>query len=180
MNIFSLLGPYEAIGKVLAVLALVAGLIAGYFAWEHHIYSAGVTKGKADIQALWDADKAVRITAEKKALADRLTANAVQEAAQAETVRLLKKGYENEQATDRALAAKSGRMRFNKASICGPGPAASQETTGASGSPAEVAATGLLPEPYAGNIDALMLEADLVVASCRAAQTFIIGNGLAP
>ncbi|MFD2271434.1 hypothetical protein ACFS07_13495 [Undibacterium arcticum] len=32
------LTPYLGIAKLAAVLALVAGLIGGYFAWHHHVF----------------------------------------------------------------------------------------------------------------------------------------------
>ncbi len=177
---FETIKAYGWLIKIVAILAIVGAVIGSFVWFVHHERELGRIDGRAEVQKLWNEDKITRAAAEKKAMADRLADNAKQEAAQVETNQLLKKGYANEQAADRAIAAKSGRMLYNKAGICGDRPAASQEASSPSGSPAETPATGILPEPYAGNIDALMLEADLVVASCRAAQTFITGNGLAP
>ncbi len=168
--------PLQAYALLIKV-GLILSLLGGFGWYMHHM---GNVSGKAEIQAQWDKDKIARNEAEKTALAERAKQNFIKEAAQDETNRLIKKGYDHEIAADRAIAAKPSRLLFNRTKICEPGLTSTVQAESTTGSNAGTASTGILPEPYSGNIKQLMLEADEVVASCRALQTFSKENGFVP
>lgn len=56
------LAPYLGIIKIVAIFALVGGLIAGYFAWHHHIFEQGVTQEK-DRRDKIDAENTIKAQA---------------------------------------------------------------------------------------------------------------------
>lgn len=49
------LNPYMLLIKILAGIALIASI---YFAWQHYIAKPYINEGKAQVQALWDKQKA--------------------------------------------------------------------------------------------------------------------------
>jgi len=63
MNPLSLIpSEYLGIAKIVAVLALVAALIGGYFAWHHNIFEQGVTQEK-DRRDKIDAENTIKAQA---------------------------------------------------------------------------------------------------------------------
>lgn len=151
------------IGSMLAVLALVWGC---YAAAEHFR-----DQGRAEVRALWDVETRQRIAAENSAILTRIKNNERLAEQQAIDKQKLKAGYEKEIADVRAVAAIAGRLRISQG-ICA-GFASSAKADSADGSAAGTTATWVLPDPYARDIGALMLEADEIVASCRAAQEYL-------
>jgi hypothetical protein len=160
--------------SIIGVLALIAAL-----AWIYeHIENEGIAKGKAKVQALWDADTKARQQAEITAVAQREKENAATAQAQTETNELLKKEHANEIANLDAKYSAS-QLRINTA-ICGKGSAGAAKAPSPSGSNEANPTTRILPEPYNTNIKQLMREADELAASCRSLQGFVKDNGLAP
>ncbi len=161
--------------KIAAVLAIITILTAAYFGIKHK----GVVQGKAEVQALWDADKDARKISDNKAIADRLRANELRATQYANEKSQMKKGYENEIAKIRAVAGSAPRL-YLPAEICNQRPAGSGETDSASGGSSAPAGTVALPAALASSLFALMQEADEIVAGCRVAQDFIKSQGMAP
>ncbi|WP_428719149.1 hypothetical protein [Undibacterium curvum] len=158
------------IGSMLAVLALVWGC---YAAAEHFR-----DQGRAELQARWDAETRQRIAAENSAILTRIKNNERLAEQQAIDKQKLKAGYEKEIADVRAVAAIAGRLRISQG-VCA-GFASAAQTDGSTGGAATATGTRTLPEPYARDIGALMLEADEIVASCRVAQEYLKKTGQLP
>jgi hypothetical protein len=183
---FETLKAYATIIKdglfALALVAVMAGM------W--HL-------GAEHVRGQWTAADLARVKLEQTAAAAALRAQQdhddalnAQHAAEKDK---LKKGYADEIDSLRRNAADSGGMRRNDR-VCAPRVAATRpaETSSASRGNDDVAGTGalsqhdardsseLMPPEYQQKIDALQDQADLVVASCRLAQKFIIDNGFAP
>lgn len=160
--------------KGLAGLALAAALVAGYFAWHHHVLG----QGRAEMKAEWAADNALRTKAENAAILHRLNSNDRIREQQEIDLKKMKKENADEIAKIRAAYATDGRLRI-PATVCS-GFAASTEAGRASGGNAASAGTVALPAQTERDLRGLMQEADTIVAGCRAAQAFIRSNGLAP
>lgn len=171
--------------KVLAFLFLVIVSVLGYAEHEHQKHklfdqaeSAGKIAGRQEVQAKWDAEKLATARAEKEAVFSRIKNNERVAEQQALDQQKIRTANEKEIADVRAVPVAAGRMRVSQG-FCA-GFASTTQTSGSSRGDATTTAASALPDPYARDIDALMLEADLVVAGCRAAQGFIRVNGLAP
>lgn len=50
-------GPYVLAAKIIAALALLAGLAWGYSAWTGHIEARGFAAGAASVQLKWDRER---------------------------------------------------------------------------------------------------------------------------
>jgi hypothetical protein len=152
-------------------LGAAAALIVGLFMFGHHI-------GAASVQAKWTAETSRRDAADNAAILKRTADNVTLAAAQSETNTLLKKGYSNEITRLNAVGAAAGRLRIGSA-IC-PRLDSASDTQSAGGSHATDPSAGLVRPDINRDIDALKLKVGTVFASCRAAQTFIRDNGMAP
>jgi hypothetical protein len=152
-------------------LAAAAALIVGLFAFGHH-------QGAKSVQGKWDSAKAAQLTAENSAILQRTSDNTALAAAQAETTALLKKGYSNEITRITVNRAAAGRLRIPAAACTGLAITAKADRP--EGGYADATGAGLLPIEIDQNLRALMLEADTIVAGCRAGQGFITANGMAP
>lgn len=145
-------------------------------------YGGGYLHGRVDggnaVQADWDHAEAERLREEKQAVLDRIHDNLQAKAKQDADRQRLKKGHADEIAQIHATYNASRGLRIN-ANICA-GFTEGTEADGASGSDDRTTNTRLLPEPYAGNLEELMLKADKIVASCRVGQQFLVENGMAP
>ena len=139
----------------------------------------GNAQGRAEVQALWDADKKTRAAAETKAVAQRAAENLAQARQQAAKVAAVTKVYDDEINDVRARLAAAERMR--KPAFCASaGPAAPAGASGAQGGAAADPAGGLLPDAVARDIQALILQTEEAAATGRACQSFVRGNGMAP
>ncbi|MCA1860915.1 hypothetical protein LE191_12460 [Janthinobacterium sp. HSC-3S05] len=139
----------------------------------------GIVQGRAEVQALWDADKRSRAAAEIKAVAQRATENLAQARQQAAKAATIKKVYDEEINDVRVLLAAAERMR-RPAFCASAGPAAPAGAGGAEGGAAADPASGLLPDAVARDIQALILQTEKVAATGRACQSFVRENGMAP
>lgn len=141
--------------------------------------SLGNAQGRAAVQALWNADKKTRATAETKAVARRAAENLAQARQQAAKAAAIKKVYDDEISDVRARLVAAERMR--KPAFCASdGPAAPAGAVGAEGGAAANSASGLLPDAVARDIQALILQTEEVAATGRACQSFVRENGMAP
>ncbi len=158
--------------KLIALVALLAALIASLWGFQH----AGVSQGRAEVQAKWDKEKREQAEADKAALFTRIKNNeriAEQQALNDERIRNENKV---EIAAIRAAYARPAGLRL-PASGCS-GSAAGVEAESASGGNAAFARTVALPPAIERDLQELMQEADIVVANCRATQSFIRVNRL--
>ena len=161
--------PAWAYGAVLLIVLAGAGML--------YQRAAGDAQGRAAVQALWNADKVARVTAESKAVARRVAANAALAAQQAATSAAIKKVHDEEIDLVRARLAAAERMR-RPAFCASSGPAAPAGAGGAAGSAGTDSAGGLLPDAVAGDIQALILETEQAAATGRACQAFVRGEKL--
>lgn len=157
----------------LTVALLVAGACGGVYLHAH-----GVAQGRATVQALWNADKAVRADAETKAVARRVAENVAQAKQLAATARAITKAYDEEIHDVRLRLAAAERMR-RPAFCASSGPAASANADGSPGGPAADPSGGLLPDAVARDIQAVILRTEEVAATGRACQAFVRENGMA-
>lgn len=163
----------------LKVVAAALGLWLSYFGyahWRDGLIEQGHKAGKAEVQALWDQDKANQKKAEEKATADRLLANAAektrQDAANLETERKHHAELEN---VRRDLAAE--RLRRGK-QLCGQGTPATTKTEGTGFRDDPNTPGELFPEQVEADIKQLIWETEEVAAAARSCQKFIRDNGL--
>lgn len=163
--------PGWAYGAVLLVVLAGAGML--------HQRAAGDARGRAAVQAIWDADKAARAVAETRAVAQRVAANAALAAQQAATSAVITKAYNEEIYTVRQRLAAAERMR--RPAFCAiTGPAASAGAGGAGSGHEANSVGGPLPDAVARDIQALILETEQVAATGRACQAFVRENGMEP
>lgn len=158
--------------KVLAGVAVMAALYGGYKAVTSHY----VAKGRAETQALWDADKVARKKAEDLAVSDRLKANELERRAIAERNDLVENTYNEELTKVRSDLAVAKRLRVGPA-ICG-GPASTPDSKSATGGVEANTGGGLVREDVERDIRALMLRVEEGFAAGRACQGFVRANGL--
>ena len=139
----------------------------------------GNAQGRAEVQALWDADKKTRAAAETKAVAQRAAENLAQALQQAAKAAAVTKVYDDE--INDVLARLAAAERMRKPAFCAStGPAAQAGSGGAEGGAAADPASGLLPDAVARDIQALILQTEEVAATGRACQVFVRENGMAP
>lgn len=173
MNPLAWLNPY----RWLLAAALVAALVAGYFAWADHIgdvreaavtarYNAAIDAQKKEAtQKL--ADETAKVAAAEKALNDFKSQQEIKDATNQKTAAGLS-------ARLRDAAGPAGRLRDPHAAGCGGGGGGAQSAaaTGADDSPADRAqAGGLLSAQLTRLLQQLAAEADginLAYRSCRA------------
>lgn len=161
-------------GKLPGWLYLVLALLATGIMGAAVVHADGVAQGRAAVQSLWDADRAVRAAAETKAVAQRVAENLAQAKQQAAVALAITKAYDEEINDVRARLA-AERMR--KPAFCASaGPAAPAGSDGAEGSTAADPAGGLLPDAVARDIQALILQTEEVAATGRACQAFVRGR----
>jgi hypothetical protein len=136
--------------------------------------------GRAHVQHLWDADRQEIARISQTAIAAANVRNSAILAQQTADAEVRIKGYQDEAIKAHADAANSKHLwlRLSKASC--DNFASSTDPKSSQGSDATTAGTVPLPDTIEQSLRALMLEADLVVASCRAAQGFIRDNGMYP
>jgi len=171
-------------------LSKLAGKVPGWLYGALLVYiltSAGMlyqrllgnAQGRAEVQALWDADKKTRAAAETNAVAQRAAENLVLARQQAAKAAAVTKVYDEELNDVRARLAAAERMR--KPAFCASaGPAAPAGASGAEGGASADTASGLLPDAVERDIQALILQTEEVAATGRACQTFVRENEMAP
>lgn len=156
--------PAWAYGAVLLFILAAGGML--------HQRAAGDLQGRAAVQVLWNADKALRAAAETKAVAQRAAENLAQAKQQAAVALAITKAYHEEINDVRARLAAAERMR--KPAFCAStGPAVQAGSGGAEGGAAADPAGGLLPDAVARDIRALILQTEEVAATGRACQQFV-------
>jgi hypothetical protein len=139
----------------------------------------GNAQGRAEVQALWDADKKTRAAAETNAVAQRAAENLAQARQQAAKAAAATKVYDDEINDIRVRLAAAERMR--KPAFCASArPAAPAGAGGAEGGAAADTASGLLLDAVARDIQALILRTEEAAATGRACQSFVRENGMAP
>lgn len=151
-------------------LAAIGALIAALF-------GAGYWQGYRHEHAAWVADTAKREKAEARAIIARNAENAKLAIQQQSTNATITKAHDEELAAVRARLAAAERMR--RPAFCS-GPAAAPKTESPASSPPADPAGGLVPEPVAADIHALILRTEEVAATARACQAFITENGMTP
>ena len=169
----------RALAELPAWLYLAVALLLAGAAGVSYLHAHGVAQGKAAVQTLWDADKAVRKTAETNAVERRAAENLAQAKQQAATALAITKAYDEELNDVRARLASAERMR--KPAFCASaGPATPATAESPASSNAADPAGGLLPDAVARDIQALILQTEEVAATGRACQAFVRENGMAP
>jgi len=168
------LSSYIGIAKIAAVLALVAALVGGYFAWHHHVFAQGEESMKAE----WDADKAARVQADNSAILTRVKNNERELDQQHIDNANITKVHDDEISTVRAALAHSERLRIG-AALCGGLTAPAKAASAGSGDAADP--PGRLVQPIVQrDIDTLKLAVETDLATGRACQAFARANGMAP
>ncbi len=158
--------------KLAAALALLAGLVAGYFAIERH----GVTQGRAEVRAKWDTETVARRSAEAAAVIARVAENEQIADQQQLDNQLITKAHNDEITQVRTALARSERLRVGP-SLCS-GFASTPDTDGAGSGDDADTRTRLLPDALDRDIRALILEVEDVAATGRACQAFVRAGGL--
>ncbi len=160
--------------KIAAALALVAALTAGYFGIRHK----GVVAGRAEIQMLWDAQKAADVLAKEKAVNDRLAENDNLRAAYAARDKTRNEIHEQELTTvRRQLDASRNRRVPIAASFCGAAAAREGQAPSASGVEQAASAGGFLPDSFANDLRQLAADADSAVADARSVYKSVKDSG---
>lgn len=160
--------------KVAAAIALLAALVAGYFAIELH----GVTQGRAEVQNKWDAETVTRKTAEAAAVIARVAENKqIVDQQQLDNQRITK-AHNDEINSVRAAIARAPGLRIG-AALCS-GFASAPDTVGAGSGDDADPRTRLLPDALDRDIKALILEVEEVASTGRACQSFVRAGGMAP
>jgi hypothetical protein len=185
--ILSFLGVY----RWLALLAVIAGLVAGYFGWEHHQRAIGEARGREAIQALWDADRVQwqsALAKQKLEATQTLAAETAKTAAAEQRLGAFLITQEQTDAKHEAIvsglqrrladvaAANGGRLRDPNATAarCGPSGGGSQGAAGtvAANSSGNAPGTdGLLSVQLSDLLRSKLPRADAIndaYASCRA------------
>ena len=156
--------------------AVLVCLLAG--AGMQYQRMLGHAQGRAAVQAQWDADKQLRAAPPPLFLRQRAAENLAQARQQAAVALAITKAYDEEINDVRARLAAAERMR--KPAFCASaGPAAPAGGSGAEGGAAADSAGGLLPDAVERDIQALILQTEVVAATGRACQGFIRGNNMA-
>jgi len=160
--------------KLIAAGALLAALAAGAWYFHHSGYETGAAAVKAD----WDKAKAAQAIADNTAILAQVKNNERLAAHQDAINQQLKDDHAKEIAQIRTRVAADSTYRLRlPASVCS-GFAKGAEAQSTSGSDTATAGTVALPDEVTRNLRDLMVEADTVTAGCRAAQKFIIENGM--
>lgn len=157
-----------------AGLVIAAALAGGCMFVRHQ----GDVAGRAAVQALWDADKIARASAQAAAITARDAENDRVVAAVHAAYSELIKGKDNEMAKERLAAAATERLRLGAAWCDGGRPAAAGEATG-TGSGNSANTTGrVLSESLDRSVKSMILETEEVAATGRACQAVLRANGL--
>lgn len=150
---------------------LAIGLcIVALYGW-HELKTHYINEGKAEVMQLWKIADAER---EEKANDDRIA----EQQHQAAINESIKKEHANEINKIRAFIAGAPKLRVGSA-ICGEF-AKTPEATSTSGSIEANTSTRVVRDDIDRDIKSLELNVEEAFATCRAAQEFIIENGLAP
>lgn len=151
-------------------------LIALVLLLAYGLHERGV--GERLVQAKWDAANVAQALASKEAIDKRTEDNALLKTIQLGTSANIQKVHDNEITTLTASLAASKRMRVGP-NFC---PNTSGQTSSNSPGSSDGADTGgrLLSESVDAATKQLILKAEEVAATGRAAQAFIKKNGMAP
>jgi hypothetical protein len=151
-------------------------LIALVLLLAYGLHERGV--GERLVQAKWDAANVAQALASKEAIDKRTEDNALLKTIQLGTSANIQKVHDNEITTLTASLAASKRMRVGP-NFC---PNTSGQTSSNSPGGSDGADTGgrLLSESVDAATKQLILKAEEVAATGRAAQAFIKKNGMAP
>ncbi|MFZ6734757.1 hypothetical protein ACO0LG_22730 [Undibacterium sp. Ji42W] len=161
---------------IYARLIVLAALLAGLWAGVGYIHHQGLVEGKKEVQQEWDADKLAKSQAETAATLSRVKNNERIAEQQALDNAKIKKGHDDEMAAVRAANASPYRLRVSDSICRGFASATNTQSPGVGNAPAT--GTLALPEALERNLQDLIQEADTMLASCRAAQSFIRSNGM--
>lgn len=159
-----------------AVIVAGLALMEGYRYVQHQ----GNVAGRAAVQALWDADKIERTSAQLNALVEREEENNRVVAAVHAAYSELIKGKDNDMAKERLAAAATERLRLGTAWCDGGRPAAAGEATSAGSGNRADPASRVLSESLDRSVKSLILETEEVAATGRACQAALKANGLMP
>ena len=156
-----------------AKIALAVAIIAS-------IYLAGYHRGSASVQAEWDHDKGVRAIAENQAMITRLKFNEATMTRHKAENAILKNKYEREHAKNKSNASALSNQRLRVPDSFCNSATVSSTTDSSERSGSAVTGSRVLSAETSESFRQYALEADQVVAGCRAAQGFITNNGMAP
>lgn len=162
--------------KVGVGLAIAATLTGGGLYVKHQ----GNVEGHAAVQALWDADKIARTSAQLAANTAREEENNRVVAAVHAAYSELIKGKDNEMAKERLAAAVTERLRLGTTWCDGGRPAAAGEATSAGSGNGADPASRVLSESLDRSVKSMILETEEVAATGRACQAVLKANGLMP
>lgn len=135
--------------------------------------------GAARIQKKWDAQVKQQAAATEAALELQREQNRAIGAEQALKSTQIQKGHDDEMAKVRADLRNSERLRLGTAWCDGASPAGSPQAGAAGGSNEANPAGRLVPAGVDRDLKALMLQVEEALATGRAAQKFILKNGMA-
>lgn len=133
--------------------------------------------GRHAVQKKWDADKAEISAQSKLAVNMAAVRNEDIKIRQTEDNERIAKEHANEINLIRANS-KPERLRI-PSNVCSRVTATTKAESTARSDPEPPAAI-LLPQQINDDLQSLMTEADTLLAGCRAAQEFIVSNGMAP
>lgn len=155
------------------IVALVlGGIVVGI---HHH----GTVGGRAEVQTLWDADKAARLTATNSAILTRVAANADLAKKQTADNAAVTKA-KNEELSPVVASVNSRRVFVGTNGCRGGGPTAPASTESpASGDGADPAGRMVRPETER-DIKAFVIEVETHLATGRACQAVLDKNGMIP
>lgn len=134
--------------------------------------------GEQTVQTKWDAEKAATALAAQKAVAQRVADNTQLKSKQTTISNTIQGIYDDEVKNFTTSIAAGQRVRVG-AGIC-PSLARQTDSNGAGGGNGADTTSGLVSAGTQQDIDALKLRVEKAFAAGRAAQTFILDNGMAP
>lgn len=163
--------------KTMGVVLLIISSVLFYNHWRSSLIEEGRRLGKAEVQKLWDNDKAEQRKVVEQQLKKRLEDNAREKERQdLANVENERKHHAELDRVRRALATE--RLRRGK-SLCTSGTAAGAAQTAGTGFRDDPDSPGeLFPEQVEADIKQLIYETEVVAAAARSCQQFVRDNGL--
>lgn len=174
MTPLNLLTPF--MWKTMGVVLLAIALVFGFNHWKNGLIEDARNAGKAEVQALWDADKDAQKIAENNAILDRLAHNLAVGERNLAINSEIQRNNDEELRQVHARLYSAERMR-KPAKLCGKAPAAGTEAAGTGSSDAADPEAGLLQRTVEANIRGLIWETEQVAAAARSCQAFVRKHG---
>jgi hypothetical protein len=164
--------------KLIAYALLVIGLVLGALAYRASLINDGKVAGRAEVQALWDKDKAALALAEEKAYQQRVTENKVEAAKQLEANLSNERTHHEELAKLRADLSTDRMLRGPR--LCGPVVAGETKASRPRERDEPDPGVGAFPSDVERDIKSLIWEMEVVASTARSCQQFVKDNGMWP